>query len=341
MGKTKSMTVDMKKEVIKLFEEGKTQAKIANICCLSQPSVSNVIKEWKITNCVTCHKKGAGRPKVTNPRSLRILRRIISKEPFSSIAEYTHALNEKGLDISRATVHRRMGDLNYLSRVPNKKPLLNKKQRLRRMKWAKIYQKMDTNFWNRIVFSDECSFTLPMSKNGKVWRKQSEEYSPKCIRRTVKHPASVMVWGCMTSHGLGRLKFVEGIINSVKYQEILDDSLISSLHLITGEKSPIFQQDLAPPHNFKSTKEWLSARNIDVLEWPANSPDLNPIENIWKDIKFLIKKQTVLPKTKEELRKSIVALWENYPSEKCQNLIFSLQRRCAAVIASKGYATKY
>ena len=87
MGKTKSITVNNKKMIIKLFE-GKTQEN---------------------------HKKGAGRPKVTNPRSERILSRIIANEPFSNLSEYAHAMNAKGIQISRATIHRRMGSTQKTS----------------------------------------------------------------------------------------------------------------------------------------------------------------------------------------------------------------------------------
>ena len=73
---------------------------------------------------------------VMNPRSERILGRIISTEPFSNISEYMHTLNVKGFHISWATVHRRMGDLNFLSRVPYKKRHLNKRQRMKRTKWT-------------------------------------------------------------------------------------------------------------------------------------------------------------------------------------------------------------
>jgi len=69
MGRTKSITVDIKKNIIKLFEKENTQIYIANMCCLSQPSVINVIKEWEINNSLTYHKKRAGRSMVMNPRS--------------------------------------------------------------------------------------------------------------------------------------------------------------------------------------------------------------------------------------------------------------------------------
>ena len=152
---------------------------------------------------------------VINPRSKRILGWINANEPFPNISGYTHTLNAKGFHISRATVHRRMGDLNFLFRFSHKNLPWIKKQRIKRRKLAQIYQRMDTSFWNRVVFSDGCLFIFLM--NGEVWRKHGEEYSPKCIRITVKHPTMLMVWRCMSSDRLRQLKFVEEIINSLKY----------------------------------------------------------------------------------------------------------------------------
>ena len=80
-----------------------------------------------------------------------------------------------------------------------------------------------------------------MSKNGKVWRKNGEVYSLKCIRQTINHHSMLMVWGCMSSNGLGKLVFVEGNINSLKYQEILDESLNFFIAMLRGDGSPIFQ----------------------------------------------------------------------------------------------------
>ena len=85
---------------------------------------------------------------------------------------------------------------------------------MKRLNWAKYYnidnyQTKGGTFWNRVIFSDESSFTLPISKKGNVWRKHGEKYNPKCIRRVVKHPSSVIAWGYMSSNGLGKLVFVE------------------------------------------------------------------------------------------------------------------------------------
>jgi len=69
------------------------------------------------------------------------------------------------------------------------------------------------------------------------------------------------------------------------YQQILKDGLLSTIEKYYPKANAIFQQDFAPCHKSKSTKQWLTKRNIEILPWPANSPNLNPIENVWNDIK--------------------------------------------------------
>ena len=99
-----------------------------------------------------------------------------------------------------------------------------------------------------------------------------------------------MVWDAASTNELGKLINVEENIDSIKYQQILSDGLMSSLDYVIIENSPIFRDDLAPEHNLKFTKDLLYSHNIDVLDCPSNSTDLNHIENIWIDMEFMIRK---------------------------------------------------
>lgn len=341
MGKKQSLSTETKEKIKKMFEEGERQANIALLLNICQPSVSNVVNEARNNGYLSAHKKGAGRPLVTNSRSHRRLSRILDENRFVTVSQCRESMEECGIKISRSTVHRRMKEIGFKSRVPKKKPMLNIKQRVKRLKWAKNHISLSDNYWNQVIFSDESKFEIPAGRKGRVWRKDGEAFSPKCTHRTVKHPGGVMVWGSISSKGLGKLLFIDGNIDSVKYQEILAEGLLGSLSSAVLEQPPIFQHDLASCHNSKSTRLWMNAHNIEVLEWPANSPDLNPIENIWNDIKFMIRKANTLPRTKDELKSLILQFWEGFPAARCQKLISSMSRRCESVIKSKGYPTKY
>ena len=98
-----------------------------------------------------------------------------------------------------------------------------------------------------------------------------------------------MVWGCISYYGVGRLVIVDGTLNAIKYTELLAENLFESSEYMGISNDFIFQQDNAPCHKAKHTMKFFSENQIKVLEWPAQSPDLNPIENIWGYIKRKLK----------------------------------------------------
>ncbi len=95
----------------------------------------------------------------------------------------------------------------------------------------------------------------------------------------------------------------------------------------------IFQQDLAPAHTAKSTKSWLNDHGVGVLDWPANSPDLNPIENLWGIVKRKMRNKR--PKNADELKATVKETWASIPPQQCHKLITSMPRRIEAVIKQK------
>ncbi|KAI7790134.1 Rrp1 protein, partial [Triplophysa rosa] len=106
-----------------------------------------------------------------------------------------------------------------------------------------------------------------------------------------------------------------------------------------SEKTPKTLSDLAPAHSAKATSTWFKDHGIPVLNWPANSPDLNPIENLWGIVKR--KMRYARPNNAEELKATIRATWALITPEQCHRLIDSMPRRIAAVIQAKGAPTKY
>ncbi len=109
------------------------------------------------------------------------------------------------------------------------------------------------------------------------------------VASSVKFPQSVMIWAAMSSAGVGLLCFLKSTVNAAVYQEILEHPMPPSADKLYGDADFIFQQDLVPAHTAKGTKSWFNDYGVTVLDWPANSPDLNPIENLWGIVKRKMK----------------------------------------------------
>ncbi len=101
-----------------------------------------------------------------------------------------------------------------------------------------------------------------------------------------------MIWGAMTSAGVGPLCFLKNSVTAPIHQDILEQFMLPSADQLFKDADFIFQPDLAPAHTAKSTKRWLNDHGVGVLDWPANSPDLNPTENLWGIVKRKMRNKT-------------------------------------------------
>jgi hypothetical protein len=153
----------------------------------------------------------------------------------------------------------------------------------------------------------------------RVIRSKEEAFHKDCLKRTVKFPKSVMIWGCMSARGLGKYQFIEGTVNAVKYQEILQNSLLPSLQFLYPQDDFIFQQDGAACHTAKTTKKWFGEHNINVLSWPSNSPDLNVIETLWHKMKSYLRNHP--QRTIQDLKNQIEKIWASFTPEFCGDLV--------------------
>ena len=196
--------------------------------------------------------------------------------------------------------------------------------------------------WNKVIFSDET--TLQMFRNNqKVFHKAGTQPPHKPM---VKHPYKVHAWGAFSAKGpIGFLLFT-GIMDGNFYREILIENLFENANTIMGRRW-IFQQDNNPKHTARETKKLLSDRCPGLLDWPSNSPDLNPIENLWSILKGRVEKQVnklVLKKnsvTVDVFCEIIQKEWEGIEPEIFLNLACSMKSRIELVIESEGNKIPY
>ena len=131
----------------------------------------------------------------------------------------------------------------------------------------------------------------------------------------------------------------KGTINAERYIEVLEQHMLPSRQCLFQGRPCIFQQDNAKPHTASITTAWLRRRRVRVLNWPACSPDLSPIENIWHIMKQKIRQRR--PRTVEQLESYIRQEWDNIPLPKLQQLVSSVPRCLRTVVKRRGDATQW
>ena len=192
-----------------------------------------------------------------------------------------------------------------------------------------------------MIFSDESTIAVLEDRVQSVRRRQGEEFKPECLKKTLKFPSKIMVWGAISVHGPSRLHIVEGTMNGAKYISMLNSRLLPQIRNWFEQEPCIFQQDSAPCHTAKAVYAWFKTNKIKVLKWPGNSPDMNPIESMWNQLKDEIHNVPIT--TKVQLIERLIQVWFHSPKirKMCQDLIKGMPKRVEALKNAKGGQTKY
>jgi DDE superfamily endonuclease len=198
--------------------------------------------------------------------------------------------------------------------------------------------------WERVLFSDETWAT-----NSYMWKKwitRHETEDPNTWALLRQKPHGWMFWGSFAGGKKGPSFFWEkkyGGINAPKYQMYIVPLVYTFVEEQRAQgTSLVFQQDNASGHRAKTTKRLLSALGIETLQWPAYSPDLSPIENVWPWLKAWIEDRYDLQSLSlEHLRPAIAAAWEAVPEDLLLRLAHSMPRRLQLVIENEGGEIRY
>lgn len=218
------------------------------------------------------------------------------------------------------------------------KPRLTQKHKQQRLKFARERIQWDDE-WKKVIFSDEKKFNLD---GPDCYSYYWHDLKDKEVTRSKRNfgGGSVMVWGAFWHDGKLPICFITTRMNSKAYIELLEDVLISFLDEHSDEKF-VFQQDNASIHASKETSTWFAEKNIEVLGWPACSPDCNPIENLWGYLASKVYANNKQYNTVLELKLAIKAAWAEIETSYLRSLVNSMFNRIFEVTKQNGGHTKY
>lgn len=336
MVKNKEFSLFERIQIIELHAHGKSLRKIAEMFDTYHSVISKIIRKKEMFGTIK-NLPGRGRKSCTSTRTDRQILREVSNGKKISVKIIKENLK---LDCGLTTIRNRLHEGGFWGRIARRKPCLTKKNMKARLQFAMDHLDKPEDFWNKVIWSDESKFELFGSKRRQtVWRKNGKGLESNLTHKIVKHSKYVMVWGCFSSLRIGRLIEITGKMNAEMYKNILKQNLTASSEEMGLCNDFVFQQDNDPKHTSKLLKRFFEENDIQMLSWPSQSPDLNPIENIWDELDRKVPQNK--RKSLNEFRTSLFETWRSIGHEIVEKLIKSIPKRLKLVIDAKGGPINY
>uniref|UniRef100_A0A673YSH1 Tc1-like transposase DDE domain-containing protein n=1 Tax=Salmo trutta TaxID=8032 RepID=A0A673YSH1_SALTR len=272
------------------------------------------------------------RPQKTTVVDDRRILSLVKNNLFTTVVQIKNTLQEVGVSVSKSTINRRLHQSKYSGFTTRCKPLVSLKQE-DQIKVSQKTSKKPVQFWNNIHWTDETKINL-YQNDGKrrVLGREGAAHDPKHTNSSVKHGGgSVMVWACMAANGTGSLVFIDDVtadkssrMNSEVFRAILFAQIQPNTSKLIGRRFTV-QMDNDLKHTAKATQYFFKAKKWNVLQWPSQSPDLNPIEHAFHLLKARLWAKH--PKNKQELKTAAVKAWQSITREETHHLVMSMGSR--------------
>lgn len=334
------------REAIGLMAAGTSTRKTAQQLNISKSMAAKIYASNKENMPVN---KG-GRPRKIQAETVEYLKLNMMRGSLRTPKEAKDKANKLlPAPVSTATIRRRLKEAGLIAKRKVKRPALKPLHIKGRKMFVKKYKEWTVNDWRRVVWSDECKINRICSDGLQwVWDDVSDAITKRSVQGTVKFGGgSVVVWSCMSWEGPGFIAKIDETLDSQLYIQILQEDLQMSIDEWGIAKDElVFQHDNDPKHTAKVTKAFLESIGLTeaegtLLYWPAQSPDLSPIEHMWAYLKIKLGNYPARPTSCEELWRRIINEWYAIPVEFCRKLISSMPNRLAAVYKAHGKQTRY
>ena len=242
--------------------------------------------------------------------------------------------------ISPRRVHNRLRERGIWPRHPAIHPVLLKCHCVAHFAWCRRRIHFTQQDWAHVLFTYESRFHLDSSNgHSRVYLRVGECFHDSCvIQRRPFGGGSVMVWGGISSHGRTALVVVDSTLTGIRYRaEVIRPDVLPFVQ----QQYAMLQQDNAHPHVTLVVTDFLIQKNVNVLHWPAMSPDLSPIEHVWDEMQRHLPGLQNQPLMLPDLSRALVRIWNGIPQAFFRTIVASMRHRCQACIDSNGGHTRY
>ena len=334
------LSLDARRKVILLHNSGLSVKKIESR--LSEENVNttwrslyHLIQKFQQTKKYTDLHRRKREKKITQEMAI-VMNSELEQNDEATARQLRSTLMEKypALEVSLSTIKRHRKKLGWVCTRPHYCQLIRELNKLKRLVWCKEQLRVKEDFSN-VLFSDEC--TIQLEHHGRLCFRKKRQ--PRKLKPRPKHPAKLHIWGAISSRGAASVVMFTGIMDAIRFSEILDASLVPFIAECFPDGHR-FQMDNDPKHRSSHIEKYFERHNINWWATPPESPDLNPIENLWGSLKQFLR-TTHKPKTLGEFKEGVLKFWQSLTPEVCRKYIGHLHKVIPKVIALEGNPSGY
>lgn len=346
MGKAADLSDFDKGQIVMARRLGTSISETARLVGCSRAVVVSTYQKWCRDGETASRRPTVCRPRRIDSRGERRLLRIVRRDRRATTAEITTSYNSGDPDsVSQHTVQRTLLRMGLRCRRPKHVPALTERHRQMRLLWAKKHRNWTPEEWKKVAWSDESRFLVHhLDGRVRIRRFPNEPLAPGCtVGRRQAGGGGIMVWAMFSWGTLGPIIPIEQSLTSVRYLNMVADQVHPFMATVFPAGDGVYQQDNAPCHKGRIVMDWFEEHSSDfqVMSWPPNSPDMNPIEHLWSYLENQIRAATLPPRNVRELQDQLVSAWYQIPQTTYQHLVESMPRRVLAVLRAKGGPTCY
>ncbi len=279
----------------------------------------------------------SGRPRITTDEVDQSIIDLARENPFNTPRQIRSELE---LELSRRTVRRRLDEAGLLGRVARMEFPFTPANITERLEFAQEHQNWNDDKWTRVIFGDESYISL--GPHGQVWVQRPEDaayVSRYLVQGRYQFAPKIGVFACFSSQGPGCLRFIDDDMDERLYTDTMARFVKPYALRLFSAGAWWYLHDNAGYHTSRVSRAWFHNNGIDCIKLPSHSPDLNPIENLFRYWKSRIDDRH--PHNLTELRQYCTEEWGNIPPLICSTLVDSMHDRMKCVLDAEGHRTRY